>query len=137
MVQNFSNIKAPYGRFYAGMTLKEAQLNGTDKSFWRRDFHNLDKNKDGVLSVNEIMKERKRESNIEKITALIFGAFGIHDLMTFNKTPGVWKYLWLGLDALVTADSAMKAYKIDKKNQQIKQQLEQTRNNNTTFIVNV
>ena len=29
-------------RYYAGMTLSEAKKLGIDKSFWRRDFHNID-----------------------------------------------------------------------------------------------
>ena len=36
-----SYITDPSGRFYAGMTIQEARLDGTDKCVWRRDFYNL------------------------------------------------------------------------------------------------
>ena len=66
-------------RYYAGMTLKEAKIKDLEKSFWRRDFHNIDKNGDGVLSVDEIMTERKRSSKINKIMAAGFTGLGVLD----------------------------------------------------------
>ena len=59
--QNRPLIMCANNRYYAGMTLKEAKVKDLEKSFWRRDFHNIDKNGDGVLSVDEIMNERKQQ----------------------------------------------------------------------------
>ena len=59
--QNRPLIMCANNRYYAGMTLKEAKVKDLEKSFWRRDFHNIDKNGDGVLSVDEIMTERKQQ----------------------------------------------------------------------------
>ena len=134
-MNNFGLIQAPYGRFYAGMTLKEAKANGTDKSFWRRDFRNLDKNKDGILSVDEIMKERKRESNLEKITAGLFAAFGLFDFI--KSKPGAWKYFWIGVDAFIAGTSISRAHRIDKENRKIEQQLAMSgRKTYTKHVVN-
>lgn len=122
MPNNVSFVVDPHGKFYAGMTLKEAQKNGTDKSFWHRDFHNLDKNKDGVLSVNEVMNERKRSSKIDKWTAGIFGTLGVLDLLS-NRGSKLWYAVDLLLDAYIVATSLISANKIDIGTERIEEQL--------------
>ena len=131
-MNNFGAIQAPYGRFYSGMTLREAKENGTDKSFWRRDFHNLDKNKDGVLSVNEIMKERKRESLIDKITAGVFTVLGAHDLI--NSRNSKWKWFWLAIDGYIAVSSILRANRIDRENKEIEKHFASIRRPNRTIM---
>ena len=99
-------------RYYAGMTLSEAKKLGIDKSFWRRDFHNIDKNKDEVLSVDEIMKERKRSSTSDKVIASIFAGWGLFDAFT-EKSKG-WLIAELAFDALVIFNCLARASKNDK-----------------------
>lgn len=99
-------------KFYAGMTLREAQRLGVDKSFWRRDFHNIDKDKDEVLSVDEIMRERKRSSTSDKVIASIFAGWGLFDAFT-EKSKG-WLIAELAFDALVIFNCLSRASKNDK-----------------------
>lgn len=49
--------------FYAGMTIDEAKKKKLDKSVFNRDFSDMDKNKDGILSNIEILQERKVEAD--------------------------------------------------------------------------
>lgn len=134
MVKNLSFVIDAHGRFYAGMTLKEAQNNGTDKSFWHRDFHNLDKNKDGVLSVSEVMNERKRSSNIDKFFTGLFGLWGLADIMTGSGSK-TWRLLNILLDAYIVGSSAMSAYKTDKGTQRINKELQRMSENNLNVNV--
>ena len=99
-------------KYYAGMTLNNAKLLGRDKSFWRRDFYNIDKNNDGVLSVDEIMKERKRSSRSDKVIAGIFAGWGILDAFT-TKSKG-WLAAGLAFDALVIYNCLARARRNDK-----------------------
>ena len=122
MTNNLSFVTDPHGKFYAGMTLKEAQSNGTDKSFLHRDFHNLDKNKDGVLSVEEVMNERKRSSKVDKWTAGIFGTLGVLDLFS-NRSSKLWYALDLILDTYIVTTSLISAKRIDKGTERIENEL--------------
>lgn len=100
-------------RFYAGMTLKEAKARDVEKSFWRRDFHNLDKDGNGVLSVDEVMNERKRSSKMNKITAAAFTALGVFDAVTGKGKW--WTLLDLAFDGLIACHSLSRAIKTDKR----------------------
>jgi len=118
---DYSYVTDPSVRFYAGMTLKEAQRNRVDESLWRRDFFNLDKNEDGVLSVEEIFKERKRESNINKAGAAVFGALSLLDIFT-NSSQKI-KMLNLSLDAIIILYCLYNVYSINKGNKEFKQRI--------------
>ena len=59
------------GRFYEGMRASEAVKNGTYNNFIARDFVNVDKNKNGILERNEIVKERKFEVKLSLFTAIL------------------------------------------------------------------
>lgn len=111
-MNNITLITDANNRFYAGMTHKEAQARGVDKSFWRRDFHNLDKNGDGVLSINEIMNERKRSSKINKFTAAAFAALGVVDGLTGKGKW--WTLLDLAFDGFIAVHAFSRAVKTDK-----------------------
>ena len=107
------------GRFYAGMTLEEAQLDGTDKSFWRRDFNNLDKDKDGVLSVDEIFKERDHAIYLHKIDAALFAIWGLFDLFTSSKH----KKLFLFFDAIIILGDLLSIQNISDGNKRYKRMM--------------
>lgn len=100
--------------YYAGMTAEQAKANGTYRSFWSRDFKNIDKNKDGVLSVNEIMKERKRTVRGNYIVSAIAAGFAVLDICT-NKSK-VWLAVGLAIDALLGITSFLGAKAIQKEN---------------------
>lgn len=110
-------------RFYAGMTLKEAQALGIDKSFWRRDFHNIDRNGDGVLSADEILTERRRSSKLNKITAAIFAALGIFDVIMEKSKK--WLIVDLGIDLFISVSALAKALKTDDQTQKYEKLLRQ------------
>lgn len=73
-------IQDPSNKFYAGMKLAEAKRNGTDKSFWSRDFSNIDTDGNGVLSVDEIMKERKKMAKRARNSGLCWSTLAITDM---------------------------------------------------------
>ncbi len=112
-MNNFSLITDASNRYYAGMTLDDARKLGIEKSFWRRDFHNIDKDKDGILSKEEIIKERRRSSKINKITAAAFAGLGIFEAITEKSKK--WLIVTLSLDAFIIASALAKALKIDDK----------------------
>ena len=128
MTKNVSFITDPHGRFYAGMTLAEAQVNGTDRSFWRRDFYNLDTNCNGILSVEEVMNERKRSSKIDKWTAGIFGIVGMFDILSDRSSKG-WLALDLLLDGYIIISSLINAHKTDKGTERMENELLKNSNN--------
>ena len=122
MVNDLRFVTDPHGRFYAGMTLKEAQIDGTDKSFWHRDFHNLDKNKDGVLSVTEVMNERRRSSKIDKWVAGVCGMLGVADMFVDRGSKAMLAFDLL-LDGFIVISSLVSAYKTDKGTERIEEEL--------------
>lgn len=99
-------------RYYAGMTLAEAKKLGIDKSFWRRDFHNIDKNSDNILSADEIIKERKRSSKQDKIMAGIFAGWGIVDALTTKSKW--WLLTSMAIDTFFIYNCLSRAFKNDK-----------------------
>lgn len=116
-MNNMPLITDENNRFFAGMTLQQAKMNGTDKSWWRRDFHNLDKDKNGILSVNEIMNEREYSSRNNKIGAVLCAGLLALEILAVKGSKG-----WSMVDSLVdiVIESALtigcisKAIKTDK-----------------------
>lgn len=108
-------------RYYAGMTLSEAKKLGIDKSFWRRDFHNIDKNGDNILSADEIIKERKRSSKQDKIMSGIFAGWGIVDALT-TKSKG-WLITGLAIDTFFIYNCLSRAIKNDKQTKEYENML--------------
>ena len=121
-MNDLSFVKDASGRFYAGMTIDEARKNGTDKSVWRRDFHNLDRNKDGILSVNEIMNERNRSSKLNKWGVCGIGLLGLLDLLSNRDSKG-WMLADLIIDGFLIISCARSAYKIDNGTKRIEEEL--------------
>ena len=129
MTDNNVKITNCNGRFWSGMTLKEAQQNGVDKCKFRRDFYNLDKNCDGVLSVQEVMNERERDARIDKFSAIAFASIGLLDYLT-SSSKGE-RAFWLGIDAVCAAMSWFSYNKINNDTQKYKEML--ANQNNITF----
>ena len=63
IINSINSIKTSSGYLQAGMTRDEAKAQNKLDKWYRTDFNNIDVNQDGILSVNEIMAERK---NAEK-----------------------------------------------------------------------
>ena len=108
------------GRFHVGMTLEEAKARGVDKCTFRRDFRNLDKNRDGVLSVNEVMNERKRDANIDLLSAIGFGACAFLD----NSKA------WLLFDSFVTGANLFNYFAIKNQDKVYKKMIKNAEQNN-------
>lgn len=105
-------------RFYAGMTIDEARKNGTDKSWWRRDFQNVDKDRNGRLSVDEIINERNNSSKCNKIAALLMVPLGIFDAsLNLKDSSKLWLMIDLAIDAFLIFACLNKAMKTDKQTQ--------------------
>ncbi len=58
-----NDVKTVSGKFHAGMTRKEAEEASLDSCLFSRDFNDIDRNGDGVLSVRELCEERKLETD--------------------------------------------------------------------------
>ena len=97
---NNRQITDASGKFYAGMTAEEAKQNKTYKKTFRRDFQNLDTNSDSVLSVDEILAERRRSAKNNKAWAAGFGIWGIMDCLPGLRAGGKWWYADLIIDAV-------------------------------------
>ena len=110
-------------KYYALMTLAEAKKIGIDKSFWRRDFHNIDKNGDNILSADEIILERKRSSKQDKIMSGIFAGWGIIDALT-TKSKG-WLITSLAIDAFFIYNFLSRARKNDKQTKEYENMIEE------------
>jgi hypothetical protein len=59
------------GKFYVGMTRKEAQAKDLYKSTFSRDFTDIDKDGNGVLDEREICDERDLECSRKKVDGAI------------------------------------------------------------------
>lgn len=125
---NYNYITDPSGRFYAGMTLEQAKLDGTDKSFWRRDFSNLDKDANGVLSVEEIFKERNRAKTIYKVDAAVWGGFALWDSLTSSNH----KLGFFLLDAVVVIGDLISVLNISKGNKRYERMMAENAEQKTT-----
>lgn len=112
-------IQDPSNKFYAGMKLAEAKRNGTDKSFWSRDFSNIDTDGNGVLSVDEIMKERKKMAKRARNTGLFWGALAVADMIIPASRFG--RMFDLIIDGALVFASFNKMNKINNKTKEYEQ----------------
>ncbi len=98
-ITGISSISVHNKKFYAGQTKEEAINRGIYERTWRRDFTNIDTNDDGVLSVNEILKERKRVNKEDKTEiALGTALIAIPDMLVHGiSAAALWVPVTLGL----------------------------------------
>lgn len=115
------------GDYYAGMTPKEVMLLGKEL----KTFNKIDKNKDGILSTDEIIKIRKKQSMQYKIGTIgsLGGGLltGIGEVMA-STTPGTKasKVLGFALTGMFILGAIFGIYKsvtIDKETKQFKKEL--------------
>ena len=115
-------IKANAGTFYPGMTLQDAKAIGRDKCFFRRDFYNLDKNGDNVLSKEEVMKEREREAKVLLGDSILMGLFAIAEVIYLCKSPKVANAAFTALATACSLSSLSSYKKKVKLNEEIKKE---------------
>lgn len=121
---NTKRVKTASGVFHTGMTLNDAKMIGRDKCVLRRDFGNIDLNGDNVLTNDEIMAERKRESKVLGWDALICGLFAADDWIRIARGGrGVLNFVFAGLFTACAIDSISRKKKLQKVNEEIKRQL--------------
>lgn len=121
---NSKIIKAGNGVFYTGMTREDAAMIGRDKCLLRRDFGNLDKNGDNVLTNDEIMLERERQAHVAIYDAIICGLFALDDVISIIKGPSsFFNFLFGALFTGCAIDSLNKKKKLEAANEQLRQQL--------------
>lgn len=116
-------IRTGNGVFYSGMTLNDAKMMGRDKCILRRDFSDVDKNNDGILSHEEILNERDKEVKRLRVDALVMGAFAAYDAIGLTKRFSLWNLAFAGLFTAFTIDSVSRSNKLAKANQELKQRL--------------
>lgn len=120
---NQPRIRTGSGVFYTGMTLQDAKMMGRDKCLLRRDFSNVDKNKDWILTNDEILKERDNEVKRLKFDALLSGALALWDGVATIKKFSIWNAVFATLFGLMTVDSISRHNKLKAANEELKQQL--------------
>ena len=120
---NQSVLRTGSGVFYSGMTYNDAVLMGRDKCLLRRDFSDVDKNKDGILSNAEILQEREKEVKRLKIDSIIMGIFALTDAVATIRRPSLWNLAFTTLFAGFTVDSISTKNKLQKANDIVRQQI--------------
>lgn len=121
---NSKSIKTINGIFYTGMTRNDARAIGREKCFLRRDFNNLDKNKDNVLTNDEIMQERERQEHMMGLDVILCGLFALNDVVSIIKgQAGFISFLFAALFAACAVDSLNSKQKAKAVNEELTKQL--------------
>lgn len=126
-----NTITTVSGKFYSGMNANTAKNQDIYKSKFSRDFCNIDKNKDGILSPEEILKERKLEAKRKEFWGLVNIGFLTLDLLSVPFFKGKNKVLKADkLDLLIDIplgflgiSSLLNSQKIKKENKEIEKEL--------------
>ncbi len=126
-----NTITTASGKFYSGMNANTAKKQDIYKSKFSRDFCNIDKNKDGILSPEEILKERKLEAKRKEFWGLVNIGFLTLDLLSVSFFKGKNKVLKADkLDLLIDIplgflgiSSLLNSQKIKKENKEIQKEL--------------
>jgi len=77
IINSINSIKTSSGYLQAGMTRDEAKAQNKLDKWYRTDFNNIDVNRDGVLSINEIMTERKNAEKEAYLSSLGWPVLGL------------------------------------------------------------
>lgn len=120
---NSKMIRTTNGVFHTGMTLEEARLLGRDKCVLRRSFDKVDKNKDEILTNDEILAERDREAKMFGWDAVFMGAFAVLNIALLFKRFNIFDVLFGGLFTTFAIDSISRKSKLKNVNEELKQQL--------------
>ena len=124
MTNDLSFVNVNKGKFYAGQTVQDARREGTEKMFLHRDFTEIDRNHDGVLSVDEIMRERKHQEKSALMSFLIAVPF-IAFLDGYMKKFHTPDFLDFTFDAFILMDPLIKLYTSRKGTKEIEKKLAQ------------
>ena len=130
-ISNSKMLHTASGRFYTGMTREEARQLGSEKNTFRRDFNNIDKNKDNVLTNDEILLERELEANRLKIDTVLCTLFALDDIFWAfkgNKSMRLFHSLFAALFAGVAISSVSQKKRMDATNDRLLQELSQPAN---------
>ena len=114
-------IRTTNGIFYSGMTLQDAKMIGRDKCTLRRDFSDLDKNGDLILSNSEIMQERKREAKRSVVEGAVMSVFALDDLLSLRKGFSLWNVGFGLLFSFFAVEAFSRSKKIKESNEYIEQ----------------
>ena len=138
-ISNSKMIHSISGRFYTGMTREEARAVKSEKNFFRRDFNNIDKNKDDILTNDEILLERELEANRLKIDTVLCSLFAVDDIfwaVKGSKGMRLFHSLFAALFAGIAISSVSQKKRMDATNDRLRQELSQPVNpvvNNVEF----
>ena len=116
-------LRTGSGVFYEGMTLADAKQIGRDKCLMRRDFSNIDKNKDNVLTSDEIMQERDKEVKRLRFDGFLASSFALMDAVSTFKKFSLWNIAFATLFSLFAVDSFSRMKKLDSTNKSLKHNL--------------
>ena len=119
-VNNLNFITTANGKFYAGMTYADAEKKKLAKRVLLTDFTDIDLNKNGKLSIDEIIKRRKKEIKNEYITAGIFALSALYDSISSHHSAAS-KLFWLALDLFIVITSLLKADNLKDGNRNFEQ----------------
>ena len=114
-------IRTTNGIFYSGMTLHDAKMIGRDKCTLRRDFSDLDKNGDLILSNSEIIQERKREAKRSVVEGAVMSVFALDDFFRLRKGFSLWNVGFGLLFSFFAVEAFSRSKKIKESNEYIKQ----------------
>ena len=127
-MHNISKITDVSGDYYAGMTLKQCKI----LELSTKTFNKIDKNRDGVLSADEIILRRKKESRNYKLTSLgglimtslaLLGEVGLNPKtgsLGFDKFD---KFVLPPLFCLALGAIGYRGIKIDKETNEMKREI--------------
>lgn len=126
-----NGITTASGKFYSGMTANIAKQQDVYKATFSRDFRDIDKNKDGILSAQEILQERKSEAGRKQFWGLMNVGILAIDLLSvplIKNKKNLFKadkidFLFDIPFAFFGITSIMSAQKIKKENKEIEKKL--------------
>lgn len=120
---NSKEIRTNDGVFYTGMTANNAKNIGRYKNILRRDFTNLDKNKDNILTNDEIILERERDAKMFLWDILLVGFFAAINIYSSIENKKFLNFIFSGIFSLLTAESIILGSKVHKNNKKLKKEL--------------
>ena len=119
-IYNQNTLKTTTGVYYSGMTHNQIQGDTYVSNKIRKRFEKIDKNKDGVLSNEEIIDERKKETKkagiLLGILALCTGAYWTGYVINGKKMSDL---IFSGAMTGLTLTQLVKIYKEAKENKEI------------------
>ena len=114
-INDLKFIRTGDGRFYAGMTQSNTEKKKTVKRPLGKSFSDIDLDKNGRLSIDEIIKRRKKEVKNEYTVAALVGGLGLCDVLFDINSPMI-KLIWFALDVAIVIASLLNAENLKEGN---------------------